>query len=52
MVPTSYEVGCPKVEDILSELMQDANTGAKQRGLYEACAKASGNYSIYCGFIA
>ena len=45
MVSTSYEVGC-KVEDILSELMQDVNIAAKQRGLYEACAKASGNNSI------
>ena len=42
MVSTSYGVEC-KVEDILLELMQDANTAAKQKGLHEACAKASGN---------
>lgn len=42
MVSNTVEAEC-KVEDILSELMQDATTGSKHRGLHEACAKASGN---------
>lgn len=47
MLCTNYEVGC-KVEDILSELMQDANSGTKQIHLYEACTKASDYLSDLC----